>query len=514
VPEEEGRVVGRYALHAEIASGGMARVHLGRLVGPVGFARIVAIKRLHPHFASDPEFVAMFLDEARVAARIRHPNVVPTLDVVALKGELFLVLEYVRGESLSRLLSVSSKSHTPIPPPIISSIVIGLLEGLHAAHEARSERGQPLGIVHRDVSPANVIVGSDGVARVLDFGVAKAAGRIQTTRDGQLKGKVAYMAPEQVEDNVVDRRADVWAASVVLWELVALQRLFASEHVLATMRHILEDKILPPSFGENAGSTAFDEIALRGLARRLEERYATAREMAIAIEHAVPPATARTVGAWVEATAGEALLERTALVEELESSVHGRPEVRPSLTLNSRLAAALADNPDPLARTAETVVVARTARAPAAPPPPPAPVAPSMPPPAPSAPPPPMPVDFGGSTAITPRPPMSALARALVGLAAGFLIVLTIWAIRHVGVRDTLAPRRPPPPASAELPPPDLGGLPSGSTPPPPATGAPSATTSARSHKTAPAAPACNPPYTVGPPPDFIRKPKPECFAH
>jgi serine/threonine-protein kinase len=131
----EVRTIGRYALHAEIASGGMARIHLGRLVGPAGFARTVAIKRLHSSYAADPEFVAMFLDEARVAARIRHPNVVPILDVVALKGELFMVLEYVRGESLGRLLSASAKTQTPIPPEIVATIVIGMLEGLHAAHE-------------------------------------------------------------------------------------------------------------------------------------------------------------------------------------------------------------------------------------------------------------------------------------------------------------------------------------------------------------------------------------------
>src|SRR6202044_2296810 len=142
------RIVGRYALYGVLASGGMATVHFGRLIGPVGFSRTVAIKRLHPQFASDPEFVAMFLDEARLAARIRHPNVVQTLDVVALDGELFLVMDYVQGESLSRLGRACGRKEEPVPLEVVSSVVCGALHGLHAAHEATSEDGEPLGIVH------------------------------------------------------------------------------------------------------------------------------------------------------------------------------------------------------------------------------------------------------------------------------------------------------------------------------------------------------------------------------
>src|SRR5689334_18826919 len=159
----------------------MATVHLGRLLGPVGFSRTVAIKRLHSQFASDPTFVSMFVDEARLAARIRHPNVVPTLDVATLGGELLLVMEYVPGESLSGLMRTVFEAGERIPPPVTAAIVCGVLEGLHAAHEARTEDGEPLDIVHRDVSPSNVLVGTDGIARVLDFGIAKAAFRVQTT---------------------------------------------------------------------------------------------------------------------------------------------------------------------------------------------------------------------------------------------------------------------------------------------------------------------------------------------
>src|SRR5580658_8038842 len=142
------RVVGRYALCGDIAAGGMATVHYGRLLGPAGFSRTVAIKRLHPAYAKDPEFVAMFLDEARLAARIRHPNVVPTLDVVAASGELFLVMDYVPGESLGRLVRTMHERTALVPTAVTVAIMAGVLQGLHAAHEARNEQGAPLGIVH------------------------------------------------------------------------------------------------------------------------------------------------------------------------------------------------------------------------------------------------------------------------------------------------------------------------------------------------------------------------------
>src|SRR4051812_48938415 len=203
-------MIGRYMLDRPIGSGGMATVHLGRLLGPAGFSRTVAIKRLHPQFAKDPEFVTMFLDEARLAARVRHPNVVSTLDVVALDEELFLVMDYVPGETLSRLARELRARGESVPPAIAISILSGVLFGLHAAHDARSESGEVLGIVHRDVSPQNILVGEDGVARVLDFGVAKAAGRASQTEAGLVKGKLAYMSPEQLRGEAIDRRTDVY----------------------------------------------------------------------------------------------------------------------------------------------------------------------------------------------------------------------------------------------------------------------------------------------------------------
>jgi eukaryotic-like serine/threonine-protein kinase len=208
------RLVERYLLCDQIGFGGMATIHLARLLGPEGFSRTVAVKQLHPQFAQDPQFVAMFLDEARLAVRIRHGNVVSPLDIVATGAELFIVMDYVNGESLAALLR---DAPFPLEPAIASAIVVHVLLGLHAAHEATSERGESLGIVHRDVSPQNILVGQDGVARVLDFGIAKAAARSQTTEEGKLKGKIGYMAPEQLRLEAVDRRADLFTTGIVLW---------------------------------------------------------------------------------------------------------------------------------------------------------------------------------------------------------------------------------------------------------------------------------------------------------
>src|SRR5262245_49941465 len=280
--EHSPRTVGRYVLYGECASGGMATVHFGRLSGPVGFSRTVAIKRLHPHFAKDPEFVTMFLDEARLCGRIRHPNVVPTLDVVTTQGEIFIVMEYVAGEALSKLMKASTARNVLTPPKIAATILSSVLHGLHAAHITKDEHGRELGIVHRDVSPQNILVGSDGTARVLDFGVAKAAGRLQTTRDGQVKGKIAYMPPEQLGGAPVSKQVDVYAAAVVLWEALANHRLFDGETEAIIFARAIEGKIDPPSRFNPRLHAGIDELVMRGLARNPLTRFATAREFAMA----------------------------------------------------------------------------------------------------------------------------------------------------------------------------------------------------------------------------------------
>ncbi len=353
--EAEPDRVGRYAIQGEIATGGMATVHYGRLVGSGGFTRVVAIKRLHPQYAKDPQFVAMFLDEARLASRIRHPNVVPILDVVAEAGELFLVMDFIPGESLSKLFRTTPEG---LPASIVSAIGVGMLEGLHAAHEAHGEDGLPLSIVHRDVSPQNVLVGSDGVARLIDFGVAKAVGNSTATRDGQIKGKVAYMAPEQIRAEEVDRRADLYAASVVLWELLTGTRYFdeLGSEAAVILRAVSKEPVAPSSARREI-SPEIDQVILTGLSRDVSKRYASAREMAQALEKVAPPAPSRDVARWVEAKAATSLRLQAQRASAFDLSIATELPGRPVL-------AAKVDAPKDAAKPGSEAVMSATLAAP------------------------------------------------------------------------------------------------------------------------------------------------------
>jgi eukaryotic-like serine/threonine-protein kinase len=318
-------IVGRYAVFEEIAAGGMATVHLGKLLGAGGFSRIVAIKRLHPQFAKDAEFAAMFMDEARLAARIHHPNVVQTLDVVTVEKELLLVMEYVHGAAFSSLLGTSRRTGKRVSPRIVAGVILNVLEGLHAAHDAKSEVGVPLNVVHRDVSPQNVLVGVEGIARILDFGVAKAMGKMHATREGQLKGKLAYMSPEQVRSQDVTRASDVFSTAIVLWEALTGERLFNGQTPAELIMQVLDAPIPSPRTKYPDLSPALEAVVMKGLSRDVAGRYATARDMAVALENAVGVAPARDIGQWVEAIAGEALATRARLLEAIERAAASIP---------------------------------------------------------------------------------------------------------------------------------------------------------------------------------------------
>lgn len=323
------RIVGRYVLGGPIAVGGMASVHLGRLDGPVGFRRTVAIKRMLGAFAGSPQARAMLIDEARLAARVQHGNVVQTLDVVEEGDELFLVLEYVHGESLERLLARCRELGRRAPVRVITAVLVGALRGLQAAHEVKGEDGKSLELVHRDLSPHNLIVDVNGVARVLDFGVARARGRLQGTTDGQLKGKLAYLAPEQVHGEA-SRRSDLFTIGVVLWECLAGRQLFEGANEAALLSQVLRCRV-PPLAAEGVNAPGLQAVLDRVLQREPEERFATAAELADALE-ACGMASASEVAAWVQELAAEVLRERQQLVESLGSVVvaPGSPPQRSS----------------------------------------------------------------------------------------------------------------------------------------------------------------------------------------
>lgn len=322
-------VIGRYALYDKIASGGMATVYYGRLLGPVGFSRAVAIKQLHPQYSRDHDFVSMFVDEAHLTARIRHPNTVPVLDVVKHGRDLYIVMEYVLGVSLSELLRRTRMDRERVPAPIAASIIAGCLHGLHAAHETRDEQGALLGIVHRDVSPSNVLVGRDGMARVLDFGIAKAAGRAQITRHGEIKGKVGYMAPEQLRGGDVTRAADIYSAAVTLWETLTGLRAHVGDDPEEIMDQRLEGETLLPPSSIEPSLERFDDIVLRGVAPEAAARWSTAREMALALEAGVVASHA-VVADWLEHTAGEIVARRGAILAGLETGA-GVDEIRQAI---------------------------------------------------------------------------------------------------------------------------------------------------------------------------------------
>jgi serine/threonine-protein kinase len=308
----------RYELVAELASGGMATVFLGRILGVGGFQRFVAIKRLHPHLASEQEFVEMFLDEARLAASIHHPNVVPILEVGTSDRGYYLVMEYIEGDTLARLLARAATSRQRIPIPIANRIVLDTLAGLHAAHELKDDNDRPLNLVHRDVSPQNILVGINGTARITDFGVARAATRLSSTRSGQLKGKLAYMAPEQARGGMIDRRADVFAVGTVLWEVLADKRLFKGEGEADTLNRVLFEPI--PRLREIAPEVhpALETVTMKSLERDPQRRFASSLVFAEELEKAARAihalASVREVAEYVQKVIGQEIAQQREVV--------------------------------------------------------------------------------------------------------------------------------------------------------------------------------------------------------
>ncbi|MCU0675906.1 MAG: protein kinase [Myxococcota bacterium] len=271
--------LGRYTVLARLGAGGMAEVLLGYLEGAAGFGRYVAIKRLLPHFAGDSEVATMFVDEGRVLARIRHPNVVAVEDLVDDGQNVFLVLEHLVGESLAGFLSELAKRGLELTPDLAAYVVAEAAAGLHAAHTTVDDDGNPLKLVHRDVSPQNLFVTVQGDVKVLDFGIARHEDRLAVTRERGLRGKLAYMSPEQLAARPFDHRADVFALGTVLFEALTARRLFRRDSDVETIRAVCVEPIPDPRVFVPSLPAVFAEICTRALARDPDRRFRSALEM-------------------------------------------------------------------------------------------------------------------------------------------------------------------------------------------------------------------------------------------
>lgn len=273
-----GARLGRYHLLERLAIGGMAELHVACAEGLAGFQKVVVLKRVLPNLAQDEDFIAMFLNEARLAANLDHPNLVQVMDIGQEAGEYFYVMEYVHGQNVRELLAAAAK-RGEMPIEVALTIVMAVATGLHHAHERVDLDGRPLGLVHRDVSPANVLVSYDGAVKVTDFGIAKASARSTETIGGAMKGKIGYMSPEQCRGEPVDRRSDIFALGILLFELTTTERLFYADNDFAILNKVLQGRFEPPSRRVPGYPEELENIVLRALAPRPDDRFATAEAL-------------------------------------------------------------------------------------------------------------------------------------------------------------------------------------------------------------------------------------------
>ena len=320
---------GRYTLIQKIAHGGMATLYLARLDGPVGFEKLLALKKIHPHLAEEREFVRMFLDEARFAALIRHPNVVQIFELGVVEGEYFFAMEYLEGENLAAVTKSLVRQPLTASRPLLAYVVARTATGLHAAHELRGSDGYRLGLVHRDVSPHNVLVTYDGLVKLLDFGIAKATSLLSQTATGELKGKYAYLAPEQLHGKgQVDRRTDIFSLGVVLYEATTLRRLFKDQNDILTLTRIARCEIPRPRQIDPEYPPELEAIVLRALHREPSERYQTAADLATDLDRWVQ-STGESIG---PSSLGCWMSERFADSMEQKRRIHAVARQLPAAT--------------------------------------------------------------------------------------------------------------------------------------------------------------------------------------
>ncbi len=312
---------GRYRTLFRIAAGGMAEVYAAQVRGEAGFQKLVALKRMLPHLTDDSRFVTMFMDEGKLAANIDSPNVVSTMDLGrADDGSLYLVMELVVGTTLSTLLRNAAKAGDSIPTDVACEILAQAAQGLHDAHEAKTPYGAPLQLVHRDVSPQNILVGVDGRVRITDFGVARAVLRRTKTSTGEFKGKLSYFSPEQCADRDLDRRSDLFSLGVVAWETLTTRRLFHAENPLAVLERVTRMPIPSAHSVRPEVPTAVAAVVAMALERDRDQRYPSAREFASALRAAaretLGPTDPNAVSALVEKYGGEQLQRMQAQLKE------------------------------------------------------------------------------------------------------------------------------------------------------------------------------------------------------
>jgi eukaryotic-like serine/threonine-protein kinase len=315
------RTLGDYQLLAKLATGGMAEIYLARRIRPAGPGPIEVIKRILLHLADDQHFVSMFRDEANLAKQLHHPNICEVHQLGHAGDEWFIVMEYLHGVALSRLLSQLSKRRQFLDLRIVAGLLVQACEGLHYAHDARGADGYPLRIVHRDVSPPNIVVTSDGVVKLVDFGIAKARGANSKTRTGTVKGKNAYMSPEQILGKPLDRRSDVFALAAVMYELLSVRRLFHRDNDFMTFKAITEEPI--PDIRDRRADlpAALVAVLTQALARDPAARFSTAAAMGAAIKAAVDPvggpATAAEIQGMLARDFGDELTSKDQLVAQV-----------------------------------------------------------------------------------------------------------------------------------------------------------------------------------------------------
>ncbi|MBK8169136.1 MAG: serine/threonine protein kinase [Sandaracinaceae bacterium] len=330
VPVDQSRF-GKYRIRYRMARGGMASIYLAQEVLPDGEEKWVALKLIHEHLAEDRRFVTMFFDEVRVSERIDNPNVCKVIDFGEENGKSYLAMEYMHGETLTRVFK-RAMSGSVLPAEVAVRVIIDAARGLHAAHELRGDDGMPLNVVHRDISPANIMVLYDGTTKVLDFGVARARGRLTETVAGELKGKVPYMPPEQVRGQAVDRRADIWSLGVVLWEALTSRSLFQADNEPSTMLEVVEGKLVPPSEIKASVPKELDAIVMSALVRKIDDRVDTAEQFASKLEEwlktTANPATTADVAAWMNEHFADKKAAREALLRaEPKPEAEDIPEI-------------------------------------------------------------------------------------------------------------------------------------------------------------------------------------------